>query len=90
MSLQGPSAAVKAIPVSDIESMEMKNIRQRDSVASGNGQATAESQPQAFSSDDNPLYSPLSVNNYQSKFNQLIKAEEESHKGILRGRYLHS
>lgn len=34
------------------------------------------------------LYSPLSIKNYKNKFDQLIKAEKESHEGILRERYL--
>ena len=33
------------------------------------------------------LYSQLSVTNYKEKFDRLIKAEKESHEGILRERY---
>ncbi len=36
--------------------------------------------------EEDPLYSQLTVSNYKKKFDRLIKAEKESHEGILRER----
>ena len=36
---------------------------------------------------DDVLYAPLSRENYKGKFGHLVKAEKESHEGILRERY---
>ena len=38
--------------------------------------------------DKDALYSPLSSRNYKEKFDRLVKAEKESHEGILRERYI--
>lgn len=75
-------------PSADVESRGPCSPREETHQHNKAVSATAKpSQAQAPSSDDSPLYSPLSLSNYQSKFGSLIEAERESHNGILRERY---
>ena len=98
---QGIPQGADAISVSELESQipstPSRTFYQQDPSASIFSLSTVRHQPASAGINssqkkinyyrDDVLYAPLSRENYKEKFDQLVKAEKESHEGILRERY---
>ena len=85
------SAPAGAIPVSELES---KVLREQEASAHRQTEHVhreeASIQPVSSKVGSHALYAPLSIKNYQEKFEKLVRAEKATHEGVLRERYVHN
>ena len=84
------SAPAGAIAVSDLESAVLhKQESGTHQPAEHAHRDRFSTQPVTSKAGIDPLYAPLSLENYEEKFEKLVQAERETHEGILRSRYVY-